>query len=273
MKKKKLMMAVVSASLVGVVAIGGTLAYLSDTSGKVTNTFTMGPGYITDDGHTGLWIDETKKDDGTRYPAEIATDSTKRVEGDENGTAGVRYEELVPGDIMVKDPTLHMVAGSVESRVVIRVSGMDTLNDNHFAISYDPITDSTKAETVLNVGTEGKTWKKIANEDGVLFGQAIPDELTGDGMAIAENDGKLDGYYVYNMPVNAEGLDPEEDEDLKLEPLFRYISLDKSISNDVFADVQDALGDEHDLRIGGVATQWKNTTELDTLNFAVNSLK
>ena len=46
MTKKKLMMAGLSAGLVAVVGIGGTLAYLSDKSEVVTNTFTVGTGYI-----------------------------------------------------------------------------------------------------------------------------------------------------------------------------------------------------------------------------------
>lgn len=39
MKKNKIVMSVISGLLVAAVAVGGTLAYLSDTSNQVTNTF------------------------------------------------------------------------------------------------------------------------------------------------------------------------------------------------------------------------------------------
>ena len=46
MTKKKLMMAGLSAGLVAVVGVGGTLAYLSAQSDVVENSFTVGKGFI-----------------------------------------------------------------------------------------------------------------------------------------------------------------------------------------------------------------------------------
>lgn len=273
MNKKKAAMSLMSLALVGAVAVGGTLAFLTDTTGKVTNTFTMGKGYEDetdpeDPGkvlHTGLWLDETKCPTGDRYPTAIGETLEDRVEASETGTPGVEYKELVPGDIMVKDPTFHMVAGSVESRVVMKVTGLDALNDltydgtKAFAISKDVISDSTKATTLLNTDVSGETWKKIANKEGDMIDQDT-----------VQDDGKLDGYYVYNQPVNAEG----EKNTVDLEPLFKYISMNKNLSNQSFEKVQNQLGQDGSTKIvvGGVATQWENTTVADTLAFAVEKL-
>ncbi len=277
MNKKKAAMSLMSLALVGAVAVGGTLAFLTDTTGKVTNTFTMGKGYEDetvpgDPGtvlHTGLWLDETKipadASADTRYPTTIGTTSETRVEASETGTPGVEYKDLVPGDIMVKDPTFHMVAGSVKSRVVMKVTGLDALNDltydgtKAFAISKDVISDSTKATTLLNTDVSGETWKKIANKEGDMIAQDT-----------VQDDGKLDGYYVYNQPVNAEG----EKNTVDLEPLFKYISMNKNLSNQSFEKVQNRLGQDGSTKIvvGGVATQWENTTVADTLAFAVEKL-
>ena len=277
MNKKKAAMSLMSLALVGAVAVGGTLAFLTDTTGKVTNTFTMGKGYEDetvpgDPGtvlHTGLWLDETKipadASADTRYPTTIGTTSETRVEASETGTPGVEYKDLVPGDIMVKDPTFHMVAGSVKSRVVMKVTGLDALNDltydgtKAFAISKDVISDSTKATTLLNTDVSGETWKKIANKEGDMIDQDT-----------VQDDGKLDGYYVYNQPVNAEG----EKNTVDLEPLFKYISMNKNLSNQSFEKVQNRLGQDGSTKIvvGGVATQWENTTVADTLAFAVEKL-
>ena len=277
MNKKKAAMSLMSLALVGAVAVGGTLAFLTETTGKVTNTFTMGKGYEDetvpgDPGtvlHTGLWLDETKipadASADTRYPTTIGTTSETRVEASETGTPGVEYKDLVPGDIMVKDPTFHMVAGSVKSRVVMKVTGLDALNDltydgtKAFAISKDVISDSTKATTLLNTDVSGETWKKIANKEGDMIDQDT-----------VQDDGKLDGYYVYNQPVNAEG----EKNTVDLEPLFKYISMNKNLSNQSFEKVQNRLGQDGSTKIvvGGVATQWENTTVADTLAFAVEKL-
>lgn len=280
MNKKKAAMSLMSLALVGAVAVGGTLAFLTDTTGKVTNTFTMGKGYEDetdpeDPGkvlHTGLWLDETKCPTGDRYPTAIGEPLEDRVEASETGTPGVEYKDLVPGDIMVKDPTFHMVAGSVESRVVMKVTGLDALNDleytqgtgsekiHAFAINKNKIENSTTATTVLNTGdVEGETWKKIANKEGQLI----------DGVSVMD-DKKLDGYYVYNQAVDAEDAGGTVD----LEPLFKYISMNKNLSNEDFADVQDKLKDDSstEIVVGGVATQWENTTVADTLAFAVEKL-
>lgn len=277
MNKKKAAMSLMSLALVGAVAVGGTLAFLTDTTGKVTNTFTMGKGYEDetvpgDPGtvlHTGLWLDETKipadASADTRYPTTIGTTSETRVEASETGTPGVEYKDLVPGDIMVKDPTFHMVKGSVNSRVVMKVTGLDALNDltydgtKAFVISKDVISDSTKATTLLNTDVSGETWKKIANKEGDMIDQDT-----------VQDDGKLDGYYVYNQPVNAEG----EKNTVDLEPLFKYISMNKNLSNQSFEKVQNRLGQDGSTKIvvGGVATQWENTTVADTLAFAVEKL-
>lgn len=284
MNKKKAAMSLMSLALVGAVAVGGTLAFLTDTTGKVTNTFTMGKGYEDetdpeDPGkvlHTGLWLDETKipadAPADTRYPSEIGTKLKDRVEASEDGTSGVEYKDLVPGDIMVKDPTFHMVKGSVKSRVVMKVTGLDALNDleytqgtgsekiHAFAINKNKIENSTTATTVLNTGdVEGETWKKIANKEGQLI----------DGVSVMD-DKKLDGYYVYNQAVDAEDAGGTVD----LEPLFKYISMNKNLSNEDFADVQDKLKDDSstEIVVGGVATQWENTTVADTLAFAVEKL-
>lgn len=117
MKKNKIMLSVVSGLLVAAVAVGGTLAYLSDKSNMVTNTFNVGAGYEEDDdGHVGLWLDEIDIDgkDEEGNPAE-------RTE------IGNEYEDLQPGSIVDKDPTFHLTAGSTDSYVFAEVTGVDEM--------------------------------------------------------------------------------------------------------------------------------------------------
>lgn len=235
MKKKKILVAALTLSLALVVAVGGTLAFLSDNTKTLTNTFSVGPGYEPEEGtpHQGLWVDEIDWDGD---------------EGDRIEEGGNQYLDLLPGSNVTKDPTFHMTAGSVKSRVVMKIVGLDTLNDNRFTISYNEIIydEDTGAisPTALNVGTtEGATWQKIANLDGTT----------------QVND-KLDGYYLYNEAVDAAASNAQVD----LEPLFNYIELDKNVNDETFADIQEVIVG-HEIKVGGVATQWDNTTVADTL--------
>lgn len=147
MKKNKIMLSVVSGLLVAAVAVGGTLAYLSDKSNMVTNTFNVGAGYEEDDdGHVGLWLDEIDIDgkDEEGNPAE-------RTE------IGNEYEDLQPGSIVEKDPTFHLTDGSVESYVFAEVKGLDALVASDFIIKPENVfNDKNSALNANWVKVDGK---------------------------------------------------------------------------------------------------------------------
>lgn len=171
MKKRKIMMSVMSAALVGVVAIGGTLAYLSDTSNSVTNTFNVGAGYEEDDdGHVGLWLDEIDYD-GKDEEGNPAT----RTE------TGNLYEELLPGSVVEKDPTFHLTEGSTESYVFAEVTGVDAMIEaGYYFTVNEPDSQADPAASAF-----GNKWKKVDDQKG------------------------FDGLYVYTEKVaGGEDLQP-----------------------------------------------------------------
>jgi predicted ribosomally synthesized peptide with SipW-like signal peptide len=92
MKKKSILTMVVSLALVGVIAVGSTLAYLTSTATK-TNTFTVGK----------VNISETE----TKWESSGA---------DHN---------LVPGVTLDKDPTFTVAAGSEDCYVYMKVAVAD----------------------------------------------------------------------------------------------------------------------------------------------------
>lgn len=100
MKKKSLMTMLATLSLVAVVGVGATLAYLSDKTDPVTNTFTVGNVDIT--------LDEEK----------FGSENERTDEGN-------KYENIQPGDVLTKDPTVHLSKGSEEAYVFLEVSGLD----------------------------------------------------------------------------------------------------------------------------------------------------
>lgn len=158
MKKNKIMLSVISGLLVAAVAVGGTLAYLSDKSNMVTNTFNVGAGYEEDDdGHVGLWLDETD-----------VTNPESRTE------IGNEYEDLQPGSIVEKDPTFHLTAGSTDSYVFAQVTGVDEMiKAGYYFTVVEPEKLVDPAASAFN-----EKWVKVA-DNGV------------------EGDAGFNGLYIY----------------------------------------------------------------------------
>ena len=106
MKKKNLLTAAVSLSLVAVVGVGATLAYFSDKTDTMTNVFVSGKVDVT-------LIDEFDK-----------TETPKgEYEFDENGVqTGILYTNVMPGDTLDKDVSLMVRDGSSNAHVGIVVT-------------------------------------------------------------------------------------------------------------------------------------------------------
>lgn len=199
MKKNKIMLSVISGLLVAAVAVGGTLAYLSDKSNMVTNTFNVGAGYVPEGPHTGLWLDETDKI-GEENPTVI--DYVNRTE------SGVAYDEMYPATVVAKDPTFHLTEGSTESYVFAEVKGLDAISAAGYFFSAQPLATIFDPETSdLN-----PNWKKVA-DDGV------------DGAT------EFDGLYIYKTPVGGENYSYE------MEPMFINVKLGAAVENDEFVKI------------------------------------
>lgn len=130
MKKKSLLTMVLALTLVGAVGIGATLAYLSDATETLTNTFTVGSGI-------GVKQDEAIWDDTNDV---ALTDRTEE---------GNDYTDIQPGDVLAKDPTATVLANSSDCYVFMQLSGADELAAQQFSFS------GFSAD-----------WVKVADEDG-----------------------------------------------------------------------------------------------------------
>ena len=99
MKLKKAMLAFVCALALVVGSVMGTMAYLTSTTGTVTNTFTVGKVEIT--------MDEAPVNE---YGVEEEGD---RVQGNEY--------KLIPGHTYVKDPTVYVDSESEEAYLFVKI--------------------------------------------------------------------------------------------------------------------------------------------------------
>ena len=131
--KKKILVALAlvgCAILLVAGSIAGTLAYLKDETGVVSNTFTTGNVAIT--------LDETDVD----------------LYGVKDGEARVMANQykLIPGHTYVKDPTIHVTAGSEACYLFVKVE------NNLGALEVAAANGDTIAEQMTTLG-----WKQIGN--------------------------------------------------------------------------------------------------------------
>ena len=171
MKNKKALKLVASLALVATIGVGATLAYLTDKSNQLTNTFTVGEGYIHDGpDDLAVWIDEEKY--GELGEDEIAYNG-RTLEGN-------NYDKVLAGDILTKDPILRIYTGSVKSYAFIQVTGLDAL-----------------AAKGVTVDLNNADWKKV--------------QISGDKVVDVLDPSNLDGIYMFKKVINDDGegvLDP-----------------------------------------------------------------
>ncbi len=145
--RNKVLALVLSAALLVVGSVFGTLAYLTSTD-SVTNTFTVGNVKIT--------LDEAKtKADGT-------VDGTDRVKANEY--------KLIPGHTYTKDPTVHVDANSEDCWLFVKVE--------------NEIADIEDATTVADQLT-AKGWTAVEGTTNIYAYKEI--SKSGNNVVVFEN--------------------------------------------------------------------------------------
>ncbi len=171
MKRKNMISMVTSLALVGVVAVGGTLALLSRQSNDVTNTFTVGQGYKDGD----LSLDEAKVmqvTTGDGIGNYVETDEARQEEN--------AYTNLVEDAVLAKDPQFHIDADCdvATSWVVAKISGVNT-NPEATTLKFTDVDDTDKE----NNAVEG-TWYKVTKSGDTYSYEAVTLENIGNGIYI-----------------------------------------------------------------------------------------
>lgn len=139
MKKKSLVMMLVSLGLVGTIMVGATLAFFTDQTDAVTNTFSVGANVDIE-----LYEDVTQTPSGNQvYVETTATDLTHVPTN--NGAA---FEDMYPGLELDKAPFVELAAGSSDCFVRVIVTGVDELVADHFTVAF-------------NTGTAADEWTKV----------------------------------------------------------------------------------------------------------------
>lgn len=138
--KKNILTTLVACILVAALAVGGTLAYMTATDSKVTNTFQFA---------NNMTVSLTEKQ--------------PTATGDETitaGTKGYNYTNVTPGQTLNKAPEVS-VTTSVDAYVFVRISGFDGN-----LISCNGITEGWKKLDVDDTTANGVYYKTVNGADG-----------------------------------------------------------------------------------------------------------
>ena len=141
--KKNILTTLVACVLVAALAVGGTLAYMTASDSKVTNTFQFA---------NNMTVSLTEKQ--------------PTATGDETitaGTKGYNYTNVTPGQTLNKAPEVS-VTTSVDAYVFVRISGFDgtlikggDITNGWTKLNFEGVTDTDK---------NGVYYKTVNGADG-----------------------------------------------------------------------------------------------------------
>ena len=192
--RSKALLTAACALLLVVATVFGTFAYLTSTTGTVTNTFTVGNVNIT--------LDETKTDENG-----VAVTPAART------TEGNAYK-LIPGKTYIKDPTVTVKAGSEQCWLFVKVESAnwpDTVTYTSNLTEANGWTDVTNTCEVTGCKLYVRIADASASTTDLTFALISGGTITASGdmtsaqaAEIAANAPKLE-YTAY--AVQAEGID------------------------------------------------------------------
>lgn len=231
MKRKNMISMVTSLALVGVVAVGGTLALLTSQSNDVTNTFTVGADYpaealkVREHDVTQLATGAWNSEEGNDW----------KVNGSTNAYEGIQYTNLVGGTTVDKDPQFVLAEGSPKSWITCYIDGLNELRDY---------------VTVSGVETEGLTghWYRY-NPEGETFTDKY---ILVDGA----DDIQDEAWYIFSEKVTGQGTGLTNAS--ITDPIFTELTVDPDVAkNNAAASSGTQLADGS-ITVMGVAVQVVN---------------
>ena len=182
MKRKSLLTLALSLSLVAVVSVGSTLAYLSTKTDVVTNTFTVGK-YE----QNALVLNEA--------PVNYIDGDWKEKEGER--VTILTYDKLLPGSEVFKDPTVQLTEG-IDSYVFVHIVGVDDLEQE--GMNLDRKTDSLGGNWIKlkEDGTRDTEWNK---DKGLIDGYYVYKNVVSKLTLSNPEDDSLSGQLFRGLKV------------------------------------------------------------------------
>ena len=220
---KKLVITLVSVALVGAVGVGSTLAYLTDKTETVTNTFTVGDVKFDDELENGILehIIDAKAEDGVNEYVYLDNDDAAIVAYDvdddnwkDNFTTTMDYTKLYPSQKIAKDPTVFLDEDSMDAYVFVQLTGDKA--EEYAEVAYNVVDENGDNSAGVDAWkwydeSKGILWKVMtADENATLFTSVT---LADDVDKIVENNesSKLTDITAIAWAVQYKGMADENE--------------------------------------------------------------
>ena len=213
-KLRRALMLLACAVLLVSLSVGATLAYLTSTTGAVTNTFTVGNVAITlDELKVDVYGEELmvqKKDEAGNVVKDETTGEPVMVESTERVTANTY--KLLPGHNYIKDPTVHVAKDSEECYVFVKIVNAiteieaETTIANQMKDTWTLVEgDATDGIYVYNKTVDARTEAKdvVVFEDFTLKTDANVSTYNGKTVTITAYAIQADGFDTYSAAWSA----------------------------------------------------------------------
>lgn len=162
-KVKKTVLAIACAGALVIGSVAGTMAYLTSKTDVVTNTFTVGSITAT--------LDETDVD-------------VYGVKDGETRVAANDYK-LIPGHTYVKDPTVHIAAGSEPCWLFVKVS--NPLSSIESSVDGKSIEDQMAANGWVARGDGIYVWGNGTDAQIIDARESAVDKIVFESLNVADN--------------------------------------------------------------------------------------
>lgn len=204
MNKKKLGMTIGSLALVGAIAVGGTLAYLTDTSLQVKNTFTL-----TND--LDIILDEA--------PVNSNGQETNGTRVQEN-----KYNNLYANQLLDKDPTVTLTNTSIDQYVFVvvkensnvAVEKYNTVQNEGDWTEYNDANHTDVKIFYQLVDIDGENVDKVLNDSQEGYTQGIQLQPIFENVKVGDvttaTDNALGDILVGAATIQADGIEATADE-------------------------------------------------------------
>lgn len=127
MNKKKAITMLASITLVAVVGVGATLAYFTDSE-NVSNVVTMG--------HVDITLYETDVDATGNADEAVITEE------------GLTFENVMPGDVLAKDPSVKLNDGSSDAYIRVKMAVVPTEDATLTEDDMQELSESIRTDVV-----------------------------------------------------------------------------------------------------------------------------
>lgn len=155
--KKNILTTLVACILVAALAVGGTLAYMTATDSKVTNTFVFANGISVD-----------------LYELKPTPVKNEKIETG-NQETGWKYENVVPGQDLNKKPEVK-VQTSVDAYVFVKLSGFTA---NVISLPTGSLNDNWTAMTDVDSNGNGTyVYKNVISGTGTVAETSLGEIIT-----------------------------------------------------------------------------------------------